>query len=528
MDLAATLASRRQERTARRQRKSMATPARIMVPRVVLYVCALSLTLFGLLMIYSASSVMALSSADYDNNPAYFVIRQAEFAGVGLLLCVVLAHLDYRAWHGMLLAGAWAVTVLMLALIYTPLAQGAYGASRWISVAGFTLQPSELAKVTVVLTAANVCRRYYQDGELERGDFIKLLVIGVLIPLGLILFQPDKGTTGILVLTVLIMLYLAGMPARYLVGLLLAGVTLAVLLALRDDYSRQRVLTMFNPFLDPYGAGYQLVQGFYAFASGGIFGVGLGLSRQKYSYLPMAHNDFIFAVIGEELGLVGTLGVLAAFALLVWAGLKIAEYAPDLTGRLVAAGCTSLIAIQLLLNVYGVLGMFPLSGKPVPFISYGGTSIVSCLMLVGLIASVSRHSTLPVTDADRRRGRLRVVGGAGSGEAHPVSGRRVREPEARDLAGARSRTRAHERAGRASGAGRPEGGAPDGTRRDRPAQRSSLRLVEGGRSQRGQGASRHGDAPEGYGRTRLDDDPAARLRVEDVQVRDGRSPRRRR
>lgn len=527
MALAASLASRRQEREERRQARR-GTPARIMAPRVVLYVCALSLTLFGLLMIYSASSIMALSSADYGNNPAYFVIRQAVFAGVGALLALVLAHVDYRAWHGRLLVATWFATVAMLGLIYTPIAQGAYGASRWISVAGFTLQPSELAKVTVVLTAANVCRRYYQVRDIDQRQLVRLLVIGVGIPLGLILLQPDKGTTGILVLTVLIMLYLAGMPARFLVGLLVVGVALAVLLAMRDDYSRQRVVTMFDPFVDPYRAGYQLVQGFYAFASGGLFGVGLGLSRQKYSYLPMAHNDFIFAVIGEELGLVGTLGVLAAFALLVWAGLKVAEYAPDLTGRLVASGCTALIAIQLLLNVYGVLGMFPLSGKPVPFISYGGTSIVSCLMLVGLIASVSRHSTLPVTEADRRRGRLRVVGaGEGGGPGAGRASRRTRAVAlASDRASGGARLRVSEGRGAPDAPSRdPERSSGQDGSRQAPGGRSSLRLVEGGRSSRGSSAQ---SSRGGYGRTRLDDDPAARLRVDDVQVRDGRSPRRRR
>lgn len=506
----------------------MGVPARIMGPRVMLYVTAFALTAFGLLMIYSASSIMALSSEDYDNNPAYFVIRQAVFGGVGVVMAIVLAHVDYRVWHGHLLRAVQIGVVVLLALIYTPIARGAYGASRWISIAGFTLQPSELAKVVVLLTAADLCRRYYQDGELDREHFVLLLAVGTGIPLALILFQPDKGTTGILVLTVLIMLYLAGMPARYLVGLLAAGIAVAAFLALRDDYARQRILTMLDPFLDPYGSGYQLVQGFYAFATGGLFGVGLGLSRQKYSYLPMAHNDFIFAVVGEELGLVGTLGVLFAFGLLIWAGFKIAECAPDLTGRLVAAGCTSLIAIQLLLNVCGVLGLFPLSGKPVPFISYGGTSLVSCLMLVGLIASVSRRSTLPETEADRRRGRLQVVG-EGSGDpglshaGEPVPRRpRSARPSVRTTSGHRGTF------------GSVPGEAPaeyEQPRRSEPeVPRSTLRLVEGGRMRRGGALPSNPSAGTvaGWERTDLDGDPASRLRTDEVQVRDRRPPRRRR
>ena len=151
------------------------------------------------------------------------------------------------------------------------------------------------------------------------------------------------------------------------------------------------------------GSGYQLIQGFYAFGSGGLFGVGIGMSKQKYSYLPMAYNDFIFAVVGEELGLVGTLGMLAAFGVLAWAGFRIARYAPDMCGRLIAAGCTSLIVIQLLVNVCGVLGIMPLSGKPVPFVSYGGSTIISCLMLVGMIVSGSNNTALPETVHDRSR-----------------------------------------------------------------------------------------------------------------------------
>lgn len=525
MELAAGAAPREGARRERRAGGVLGVPARIMGPRIVLYVTTFALTVFGLLMIYSASSIMALSSSDYDNNPAYFVIRQAIFGGAGVILAVVLAHVDYHAWHGHLLRVVWVGSLLLLGLIYTPIARGAYGASRWISVAGLTLQPSELAKVVVLLTAANLCRRYYQDGELWRDRFVLLLAVGVGLPLALILFQPDKGTTGILVLTVLIMLYLAGMSMRYLAPLLAAGVAVALVLAFKDDYARQRVMTMLDPFLDPYGAGYQLVQGFYAFATGGLFGVGLGLSRQKYSYLPMAHNDFIFAVIGEELGLVGTVGVLAAFGLLIWAGFRIAESAPDLTGRLVAAGCTSLIAIQLLLNVCGVLGLFPLSGKPVPFISYGGTSLVSCLMLVGLIASVSRRSTLPETEADRRRDRLVVVRGGEDGRLPRREPAVLVRPRRQRQGGRLSRP--SDLGWRTEGADGRQAGQPESREETQAPARSNLRLVEGGRgSTRSFGAG--GGTSGRWGRVDLDEAPASRLRTDEVQVRDGRPPRRRR
>jgi cell division protein FtsW len=213
----------------------------------------------------------------------------------------------------------------------------------------------------------------------------------------------------IIAVTVLAMAYLAGMDRRWVFGLLGLGALAFFLVSIKDDYSRQRLLTMFNPFADASGDGYQLVQGFYAFGSGGLFGLGLGNSRQKYSYLPEAHNDFIFAVIGEEFGFVGCVLVLAGFATVLYCGMRIAHDAPDLTGFLIASGCSVIVVCQVLLNVMGVLGIFPLSGKAIPFISYGSSSMIASLGLVGLIISVSRSSSLPETRYDRRRKSMRVA-----------------------------------------------------------------------------------------------------------------------
>jgi len=375
-----------------------------MKPRLVIIAVTFVLVCFGLLMIYSASSVTALTSSSLGNDPAYYVKRQLRAAAIGVVIAVVLARLDYRVLTKQLLRYVWLLTVVLLLLIFTPFAgSDAYGASRWISIAGFTLQPSEFAKITVILTAANLAERYFDARSLDFNHFVGLLVLGVGLPLGLILLQPDKGSTIIAFVTLLIMAYLAGIDRRIFMGLAALGVAAALYLSFGDSYSRERIMTMLDPWADYYGAGYQLIQGFYAFGSGGLFGVGLGFSRQKYSYLPMAHNDFIFAVIGEELGYVGALGMLAGFAIFAWAGFRIAKYAPDMTGQLIAAGCTSLIVFQMLVNVCGVIGVMPLTGKPIPFISYGGSTIMSCLMLVGLIVSVSRRSVLPETVYDDNR-----------------------------------------------------------------------------------------------------------------------------
>ena len=404
------MARGKSEKTERdMDRKILGVPARFMTPRLVFTVCVIVLSLFGLLMIYSASSVTSLISEDTNFDPAYYAKRQAIFLAVGLVAALVLSRIDYHAWSGSMLTAIWVVTVvLLLAVLVSSAGQGAYGAQRWLGIGGFTLQPSEFAKVTVVLTAANLAQRYFDDMTIGFDEFLKLMAVGVGVPLVLILAQPDKGTTIILAATLLVMGYLAGLPRNFILGVAVIGVVGFLILSLRDEYSRARIITMFDPWRDYYGDGYQLIQGFYAFGSGGLLGVGLGFSRQKYSYLPMAYNDFIFAVIGEELGLAGTIGMLAVFALLGWAGVQIAKNAPDLAGRLIAAGCTGPIIIQLFVNICGVLGMIPLTGKPVPFISYGGSTIISCLMLSGLTLSVSRASRLPETVYDQARSRWQV------------------------------------------------------------------------------------------------------------------------
>ena len=381
-----------------------AIPERFMQPRLVLLVSTAILVCFGLVMIYSASSISAMTSEDMGYNPFYYVQRQLGFAAAGVALAFIVSRIDYRAVVRNLQVPIWIVTIGMLAIIFTPIAGAdAYGATRWISIGPFSFQPSEFAKITILISVSYLAQQYFIDQTIDQMEFFKKFAIAALVPLVLILAQPDKGSTLIIVGTLLVIGYLADVDRRVLATIAVAGFIGFAFLSLKDDYSRARVVTMLNPWADYYGAGYQLAQGFYAFGSGGIFGVGFGFSRQKYSYLPMAHNDFIFAVIGEELGFIGVLGLLVVFGALVWAGFKIARYAPDLTGRLIAAGCTSMFIIQAFVNIGGVLGLLPLSGKPLPFISYGGSTIMSSILMVGLLMSVSRQSRLPETEYDRQR-----------------------------------------------------------------------------------------------------------------------------
>lgn len=398
--------SSRQKSSERSQAKGRfgAIPERFMQPRLVLLVSTAILVCFGLVMIYSASSISAMTSEDMGYNPFYYVQRQLGFAAAGVALAFIVSRIDYRAVVRNLQVPIWIVTIGMLAIIFTPIAGAdAYGATRWISIGPFSFQPSEFAKITILISVSYLAQQYFIDQTIDQMEFFKKFAIAALVPLVLILAQPDKGSTLIIVGTLLVIGYLADVDRRVLATIAVAGFIGFAFLSLKDDYSRARVVTMLNPWADYYGAGYQLAQGFYAFGSGGIFGVGFGFSRQKYSYLPMAHNDFIFAVIGEELGFIGVLGLLAVFGALVWAGFKIARYAPDLTGRLIAAGCTSMFIIQAFVNIGGVLGLLPLSGKPLPFISYGGSTIMSSILMVGLLMSVSRQSRLPETEYDRQR-----------------------------------------------------------------------------------------------------------------------------
>ena len=388
-------------------RKIMGVPARIMGPRLTLIAMVAILVCFGLVMIFSASSVEALFET---GDAAFYVKRQLEFVGLGLVLAVVVALVDYHSLCGRLLLPIWLVSVGLLVAVWL-FGTSTNGATRWIQVGPVSLQPSEFAKITILLAETSIAERYFGSKDMDTSTLVWQLVLFVGAPVILIFFQPDKGSAGVVFIMLLAVVFV-------------------------DDYALQRVLTMFNPWADQYGDGYQITRGFMAFGSGGLFGRGIGLSRMKYAYLPEAHNDFIFAIVGEELGLIGTLAVLAAFAVFVYAGLRVSRSASDLTGRLLAVGATTLIMVQALLNISGVLGLFPLSGKPLPFLSYGGSSIMSCLAFVGLIVNVSLRSELPETVHDERR-RAMTLAPEVSGSSHEAGALRARTPPGASSGGTR-------------------------------------------------------------------------------------------
>jgi len=433
----------------------LGVPSRLMMPRLVFGVTVVVLLCLGLLMIFSASSVTDLTSADYGYDAAYHLKRQLIFIAMGLAVSAFVVAGDYHLFCERLLVPIWVATVVAL-LITRFAGSTTYGATRWIQIGAFTLQPSEFAKVTIILTAANLLQKYEQDCTIDLNQLALGTLVGVVVPVGLILLQPDKGTTAIIVCTLLCMGLLSGLfSPRAFVLFLLTAIALLAAYSLSDDYSRERIMTMVDPTRDPLDTGYQLMQSFYAFGSGGLLGVGIGNSTQKYSYLPMAHNDMIFAVIGEELGLVGTVFVIALFVALVISGIQIARHAPDLEGRLIAAGSSVLLGVQMLVNTLGVIGFMPLTGKPLPFISYGGSSVIACLLIAAFVLSVSRNSALPETAHDRaRRSMVMMDGGDGDvGEATPRSARRQTARTTSAGEGTRRNLTVHE-GGNSSGASR--------------------------------------------------------------------------
>ena len=367
----------------------------------------LGLVAFGLVMVYSASSARALLSADA---PSYYLKRQAIYAVMGLVALVILSRFDFhRLRHATqpLLAVTFVLLVAVLAI-----GTAVNGARRWIPIGFMNFQPSELAKLVLALwTAALLARR---PAPRTLGELAKPIGVVVGLACALILIEPDLGTAIAIAIMVSAILVVSGTRLRLLASA--AGIaTSVVLLAIwLEPYRRERIFSFLDPWHDPQGAGFQSVQSMIALGSGGFFGVGLGESVQKIYYLPEASTDMIFAIVGEELGLIGAMGVIAAFAVFAYAGFNIALHCRDPFGKRLAAGITALICGQAAVNVSAVMGIAPLTGIPLPFVSYGGSSLVVGLAAVGILLNIaSNHAVVretEVPDRGRRNRRTRASG----------------------------------------------------------------------------------------------------------------------
>lgn len=382
-------------------------PARILGPRLLFIASVVVLCILGLVMVYSASSITAY---DEFGDASYFFDRQVVFLALGVVVCIVLAFVPYSFWgHPPVFIALWLVACAMLALTAFGGGVSALGAERSILIAGFNLQPAEFAKIAVLMTVASLLSML-RGGQLETKTAIVFVIVAAAVPIFLIYRQPDLGTVIILFIGLLSLLILSGFPWKVVAGIVGVLVVYVVVVCIVQPYHIDRIVAMFDPWLDPQGDGYQSIQSFYAFGSGGLFGTGLGLSRQKYLYLPEAHTDFIFSIIGEELGLVGTLFTVALFAVFVFSGMRICRTAPDVLGCLFSGGLTVMIGFQACVNMAQACGIAPVTGKALPFLSYGGSSLVATLMMVGIILSVSRCSRIGIAH-ERRRDDLVVLDG---------------------------------------------------------------------------------------------------------------------
>lgn len=342
----------------------------------------------GLLMVLSASSHLGMLSY---NDPYYFFKRQFIFGAVGIGIMAFLSRWDYKFYKNF--SGLiFLVALVLLGLVLIPgVGSGdVRGAKRWINLGFFNLQPSEVAKLaTIIFLSARISMKPEKLKSFWEGLVPCFVIIGIVV--ALLYLEPHYSAIGIIGLVSVVILFVGG--ARWLHFGILAGIAvpLGIIGISLADYRLDRIVGFLDPWADAKGTGWQVIQSLYALGSGGIFGLGLGQSKQKYSYLPDAHNDFILAILGEELGLIGMIIVVILFAILVWRGAVIAMKAPDMFSGLVASGITMLIAIQFVLNVAIITSVFPVTGMPVPFMSYGGTSMMIFMACAGILLNISRH-----------------------------------------------------------------------------------------------------------------------------------------
>ena len=358
------------------------------VDRTVLMITYL-LLLIGLIMMFSASGVMA--EMRYGDS-MFFLKRQAVWIVLGLLVLHWVSRQDYGIWKTVmpLMLG---LTVVILALVLIPIVGSEVnGARRWFRFGGFSFQPGELAKLTAVLYLSSFLVRREKDiTNFTKGVLAPVTVVGTLALLALL--EPDMGTAVVMFSILLGLLFLGGARISHLSGLVLGLLPLAYLLIMKSDYRRRRLMSFLDPWEDPNNAGFQLSQSFVALGNGGLAGVGLGEGRQKLFFLPEAHADFVLALVGEELGFLGTGLLMVLFAILLVKGFRIAGRAPDAFGRHLASGVTLLIGIQVLINAGVVSGLLPTKGLTLPLVSYGGSSLLVSLIAIGILLSISREDS---------------------------------------------------------------------------------------------------------------------------------------
>jgi cell division protein FtsW len=353
----------------------------------VLFIATILLIALSVVMVYSASAPVALSRY---GRASVFLIKQGMWAALGLPLLWILMKVDYRTYREPVVI--WSclglVTLALLAVLFSAPVNNA---RRWFGMAGIGVQPSEFAKLAAIIFIAAILERRMQRIDEVTYSLAPIgLVVAVLV--GLILLEPDFGTSMSLMLIAAAMVFTAGLHYRYIIGALLAALPAVYIIAMGASYRRRRLLAFLNPWDDPLGDGFQVIQSLIAVGTGGVWGRGLMNGVQKLFYLPEPHTDFIYSVIAEELGLVGATAVIVCFAVITWRGMRAAVRAPDSFGGFLAVGVTTMIAVQALVNISVVLGLMPTKGIPLPFVSAGGSSLLVNLIGVGILLNVSQHA----------------------------------------------------------------------------------------------------------------------------------------
>jgi cell division protein FtsW len=355
---------------------------------MILMIVTFTLLAVGLIMVYSASAVWA----EYKFNDSFFFAkRQMLFAGVGIIAMFFIMNVDYWTWK------TWAKVLLLicfilLILVLIPgIGNERNGSRSWIGVGAFSIQPSEFMKLAMIAFLAKFLSENQKLITSFKHGLVPSLSL-VFTAFALIMLQPDLGTGTVMVGTCLVMIFISGARISHFVGLGLIGIAGFVGLVLSAPYRMARITSFLDPWQDPLGTGFQIIQSLLAIGPGGLFGLGLGQSRQKFFYLPEPQTDFIFAILAEELGFIGGSFVLLLFSLLLWRGIRIALGAPDLFGSFLAVGIIAMIAIQVMINIGVVTGLMPVTGITLPFLSYGGSSLTLMLMAIGVLLNISRHA----------------------------------------------------------------------------------------------------------------------------------------
>lgn len=368
--------------SARRRSESSRVNTRLMI--TLLAVVGILLVI-GMGETLSASSIRGLADAQ---DRFFYFKRQMIGLGLGLVVATVASRIPYRLYRKLAMPFYFTSVGLLAVVLLSGLVR--HGSRRWLDLGFVTFQPSEVSKLAVIIALAVLMER---KGKLlsQTGHFAGPVVLTLVLTGGLIMLEPDLGTTLVIFAAGLAVMLVSQAPFRFVLLLCACAILVGLLLSMTAGYRMDRIDSFLDPWSDPGGSGYQVIQGYYALGTGGLFGVGLGASRARWSYLPNAHTDFIFAIIGEETGLIGALMVIALYLVIALVGWSIALRAPDHFGRMVAMGVTGWFSIQALINIGGVLGVVPITGIVLPFISYGSTALIVCMGAVGVLVNIARH-----------------------------------------------------------------------------------------------------------------------------------------